>query len=279
MAALTENISLVNLPRRAPGVYFGDVIYAPGGKHGPRIQRDYQLVIVHLGTAEVDFNSKHCMIPPGSVALMLPGRREHFRFSLRHQTHHTWCAIAPEKVPHPLRRRLIGLAPVLPQSQTFKHLMKAAFSIRTRRTHEARHMLAVLGIALLEEYSRMANAAQDETNLGSPSERARTYIEEHCAEQDCLRSASRAAGVTPQHLIRSFREYYQQTPGRYMWQLRVERGAELLAATGLTVSEIAGQCGFNNPFHFSRLMRKMQGLSPRQLRERTRSPKDGPNFS
>jgi AraC-like DNA-binding protein len=48
----------------------------------------------------------------------------------------------------------------------------------------------------------------------------------------------------------------------------VERGAALLSATGLTVSQIADRCGFKNPFHFSRLLRKMQGVSPRQLRQR-----------
>jgi AraC-like DNA-binding protein len=271
MAAPGTNISVINTPRHAAGLHFGDVIYAPGGECGPRIQHDYQLVIVHLGSADVSFDEQRCVIPPGSVALMLPGRREHFRFSRRHSTHHSWCAVHPHRVPRPLRKRLAGLAPVLPQSQTFKYLMKAGFSIRTRRTQEGRHMLGVLGLALLEEYIRMAQTGADETNRGSPCERARNYLEEHCAEEDCLKVASRSAGVTPQHLIRLFRATYQQTPGRYLWQLRVERGADLLAATGLTVSEIADRCGFKNPFHFSRLLRKMQGLSPRQLRQHTRT--------
>jgi transcriptional regulator GlxA family with amidase domain len=83
-----------------------------------------------------------------------------------------------------------------------------------------------------------------------------------------LAGASRAAAITPQHLIRVFRQHYQVTPGRYLWHARVERGAGLLAATGLTVSEIADRCGFKNPFHFSRLLRKMQGVSPRELRQR-----------
>jgi len=112
----------------------------------------------------------------------------------------------------------------------------------------------------------MARSGGEETDHEGPCERARRHLEEHCAEEDCLKGASRSAGITPQHLIRLFRQNYQQTPGRYLWQLRVERGARLLTATGLTVAEIADQCGFKNPFHFSRLMRKMQGLSPRQLR-------------
>jgi AraC-like DNA-binding protein len=153
-------------------------------------------------------------------------------------------------------------------SQTFELLMKAAFGIRTWRCKEGQDMLRVLGLAVLEEYFRMAKAGADETNRESPCERARRYLEEHCAEEDCLKKAAQQAGVTPQHLIRLFRQHHQLTPGKYLWQTRVEQGAGLLTATGLTVSEIAHRCGFKNPFHFSRLLKNMQGVSPRQLRQR-----------
>ena len=129
-------------------------------------------------------------------------------------------------------------------------------------------MLRQIGLTLLEEYIRMARVGADEAERESPPARARDYLEEHSAEEDCLAGAARAAGITPQHLIRLFREHYQITPGRYLWQMRVDRGAGLLAATGLTVAEIADRCGFKNPFHFSRLLRKMQGHSPREVRKR-----------
>ncbi len=99
MAEPIKNISPINITRGAPGIVFGDVWYNPGGECGPRIQRDYQLVIVHLGEADVSFDAQRCVIPPASVALMLPGRREHFLFSRHHRTHHTWCAVQPNAVP------------------------------------------------------------------------------------------------------------------------------------------------------------------------------------
>jgi len=268
MAEAIKNISTINMMRISPGAVFGDVWYNPGGECRPRIQGDYQLVVVLLGEANVTFDDQHCVIPPGSVALMLPGRREHFRFSRLHRTHHTWCAVPPGAVPAPLRKRLAGLPPVQPQSQAFDLLMKAAFSIREWRKKDGGEMIATLGLALLHEYARMAGAGSGEANREGPCARARYYLEEHCGEEDCLTGAARAAGITPQHLIRLFRQHYQITPGRYLWQARVERGAGLLVATGLTVSEIADRCGFKNPFHFSRLLRKMQGFSPRQLRQR-----------
>lgn len=268
MAASSKNISLVNTARCSSGVLFGDVWYDSGGECGPRIQAHYQLVIVLFGVADVVFNGRRCTIPPGSVALMLPGRREHFYFARNHRTHHTWCAIEPPMVPASLRRRLASLPPVLPQSEAFELLMKAAFSIDDWRRKEGGEMFTSLGLALLHEYVRMAAAGSGDTAREGPCARARQYLEEHSADQDCLKGASAAAGITPQHLIRLFRQQYQITPGRYLWQARVERGMGLLTATGLTVSQIADRCGFKNPFHFSRLLRQMQGFSPRQIRQR-----------
>jgi AraC family transcriptional regulator of arabinose operon len=268
MAVTIKNISPINMVRNSTSVAFGDVWYHPGGEYGPRVQPDYQLVIVHLGEAHVTFDAELCLISPGAVALMMPGRREHFHFSRQHRTHHSWCAVRPDAVPPILRKRLKGLPAVLPQSKAFELMMKASFSIRNWRTAESGDMLRALGLTLLEEYIRMAKVGDDEAERESPQARARHYLEEHSAEEKCLADAARAAGITPQHLIRLFREHYHLTPGRYLWQTRVDRGAGLLAATGLTVAEIADRCGFKNPFHFSRLLRQMQGHSPRAIRQR-----------
>lgn len=268
MAESGKNISAINLMRPAPGVVFGDVWYKPGGECGPRTQQDFQLVIVHLGEARVSVDRNLCVIPPSSVALLMPGRREFFRFSREHRTHHTWCAVKVGAVPAALQKRLQNLPQVLVQSEAFECLMRAAFSIVAWRKAEGQAMLRHLGLTLLEEYARMAKEGLDEANRESPWERARLYLEEHCGEEDCLAAAARVAGITPQHLIRVFRQHYDVTPGKYLWHARVERGAGLLAATGLTVGEIADRCGFKNPFHFSRLLKKMQGVGPRELRAR-----------
>ncbi len=267
MAPLVKNISLINTGGPRPEVVFGDVWYAPGGALGPRVQADFQLVVVLLGEARARVGDETHLIPPGSVALLHPGHTERFRFAARHPTHHTWCAVRPDAVSRALRRRMGKLPAVLPQSRAFDSLMRAAFSIASWREPEGRRMLKHLGVGLLDEFVRMAREGGDE-RIGTPHERARRFLDEHFAEPDPLAGAARAAAVTPQHLIRLFRAHYATTPGRYLWRLRVERGAGLLTASGLTVAEIADRCGFKNPFHFSRLLRQMQGLSPRQLRQR-----------
>jgi len=56
------------------------------------------------------------------------------------------------------------------------------------------------------------------------------------------------------------------SPARYLWLTRVERGVAMLRDTGLTVAEVSARCGCKNPFHFSRLVKRNQGMSPREVR-------------
>jgi hypothetical protein len=67
--------------------HFGRVIYRPGGYTGPRVQRDYELIILHSGEAVVELDES----PPKplkieSIALFLPG-------------HHEFLRIRPEATP------------------------------------------------------------------------------------------------------------------------------------------------------------------------------------
>ncbi|WP_395447970.1 helix-turn-helix transcriptional regulator [Aminobacter sp. UC22_36] len=78
---------------------------------------------------------------------------------------------------------------------------------------------------------------------------------------------SAPVGVTPQHLVSSFRKHIGVAPVRYLWQVRASRGHFLLLQTGLPISDIAYQCGYKNPFHFSRPISDQFGMSPRQVRE------------
>jgi transcriptional regulator GlxA family with amidase domain len=56
------------------------------------------------------------------------------------------------------------------------------------------------------------------------------------------------------------------TPAGYLWKVRANRGHQMLLRTGLTIAEITFQCGYKNPFHFSRQIRQQFGMSPTEVR-------------
>jgi YesN/AraC family two-component response regulator len=49
--------------------------------------------------------------------------------------------------------------------------------------------------------------------------------------------------------------------------LRIRYACRLLDTTTLTVREVGYRVGYEDPYYFSRMFRKLMGLSPRQYRK------------
>jgi AraC-like DNA-binding protein/mannose-6-phosphate isomerase-like protein (cupin superfamily) len=74
------------------------------------------------------------------------------------------------------------------------------------------------------------------------------------------------SGVTFAHLCRTMRSSLGVTPTQYINQLRLNRAAYELAATGAPIATIALDCGFDNLSYFYRRFHQTYGKSPRQYR-------------
>ncbi len=61
---------------------------------------------------------------------------------------------------------------------------------------------------------------------------------------------------------REFRKHYGTSPGRWLLERGLERAASLLQTTGMSVTEIMFECGFEDLSHFSRAFKEKFGLSP-----------------
>jgi AraC-like DNA-binding protein len=248
-------------------VVFGDVTYKPAGVCGPRIQADFQLVLLEQGEATVDVDGEALYVPPQHVALMLPGRREHFRFTRDGITHHSWCAVRPDAVAGALGQRLANAPRCQAITPRIRSLVEFGLSLPPSGAPSAEGLIEHIGLAALHEYVFEAESAYHEQTQPEALRAARDFVDQHLADSLELTDIARAAYVTPQYLIRLFRQHLGVTPARYVWQLRVARGVELLRETGLPIAEIAHRTGFKNPFHFSRMVKQLYHASPRQLRK------------
>jgi len=89
-------------------------------------------------------------------------------------------------------------------------------------------------------------------------------------ERPTVEELAAAAGMG----LTAFREAFAQTMGRgprqYLEERRVERAARALGETDRKIHEIAAAEGYGDPYHFSRVFRRVTGASPRQYRAQRR---------
>lgn len=261
------NITRVNHARTGPNATFGEAHYTPGGVCGPRIQRDYQLVILRSGEAHALVDGQKHAFHAGQVSLMLPGRQETVVYTKHRPTHHTWVAVNPAFIPKDLARKLDATPKVLPISDLCARLMDSVMAQKAYKGDAGGEFLDAMGLVMLREYLRTAENAEQNLIAETPVDLALRHMEERLSDPDCLADAAKAAGVTAQHLAKRFRAQVGVPPGRYLWQLRIERATGFLMHSGMTVSEVASRCGFKTVYHFSRMFSKAHGKSPKAFRK------------
>ncbi|WP_163538179.1 AraC family transcriptional regulator [Gracilibacillus sp. YIM 98692] len=96
------------------------------------------------------------------------------------------------------------------------------------------------------------------------------YLNEHLQSKISLEDIANHFNFHPHYLIELFRKKLGTTPMNFLQQLRVEKSKEHLEFTNYTISEIADLVGLTAPY-FSRLFKSVEGVSPTEYREQSRS--------
>jgi AraC-like DNA-binding protein len=100
---------------------------------------------------------------------------------------------------------------------------------------------------------------------------AREYLMACYSEPLTLDDVARVAALSPNHLLRSFKQLFGQTPYQYLTGYRVKKACELLTRSELTVTAITHLVGFESTGSFSWWFKNQTGVSP--LGYRTKNKK------
>jgi AraC family transcriptional regulator len=95
----------------------------------------------------------------------------------------------------------------------------------------------------------------------------RDFIADSPERAVTLSVLAQLVGLSPFHFARAFKNSTGLPPRRYQIVLRIEKAKTLLATTGLSITDIAAQVGFDDPGYFARLFGREVGCTPREYRQ------------
>lgn len=94
------------------------------------------------------------------------------------------------------------------------------------------------------------------------------YVHDHLAEPMTVQALARHAKLSPAHFTRLVRRSLGVAPMQYVIGKRMDRAATLLTQTPMKLTAIAEAVGYDDPYYFSRLFKKVTGVSPSAYRNR-----------
>ncbi len=103
------------------------------------------------------------------------------------------------------------------------------------------------------------------------------YMMQHLNQPLQVAELAEAAHTSPSHFFVLFKRWAGLSPIDYFIRLRMRQACHLLAATPMSVKEVAAVLGYDDPFYFSRLFKSVNGTPPTDYRLRMEISDPGQN--
>ncbi len=106
------------------------------------------------------------------------------------------------------------------------------------------------------------------TIASTPAEKSIHFMTANLDKSLTLAEMATSANYSIPHFSAVFKQETGYSPMDYFIRLKIQRACQFLNLTDMPVKLIAGELGFQDPYYFSRLFRKIMGESPLRYRRR-----------
>ena len=103
--------------------------------------------------------------------------------------------------------------------------------------------------------------------------RAKEYMQEHYSDRTLSQDAvAQSLGINSAYLSRLFKEYNDTSFVNFLNGCRVSESMKMLSESTVSAEEIGFRCGFNSVQNFTRVFKKITGMTPGAYRKKTTEP-------
>ncbi|HUG52346.1 MAG TPA: AraC family transcriptional regulator [Vicinamibacteria bacterium] len=238
------------------GLAVSEVRLPPGLRLAAHAHRRAQLCVVLEGSYVEECRGRRTTLGPGSVVVR-PAGEPHAN------------AVRDDEEPLALlvsfdADRLAGLAPDQPRFAHVPFFRDLGAGIARELARQGADCLAsveALTLVLGARAACMVAAAPEPPWLADLEDLVAA------ARGDLSLAALAAhAGVHPVTVSAAFRRHRHASVGEVLRHARVRRAVDLLRKTAMPLGEVAVECGFYDQSHLGRVVKRVAGSTPRQLR-------------
>lgn len=98
--------------------------------------------------------------------------------------------------------------------------------------------------------------------------RVKGYINENFAQDISLDDVSRLVDISPYYFSKLFKQEVGENFIEYLTRTRISHAMRLLEDPRYSIKEVCLMCGYSDPNYFSRILKKYEGMTPSEYRER-----------
>lgn len=270
--------------------------YQPGYQHPNRQHiKVFDLLVVRQGCLYIGEEEQRFEVNAGDALILRPDCHHFGTEGCREETAYHWLHFqsfqdAPSLPPSIFdsgnpNETVGGLPPsffnissfnlALPQFVTLLQPAKADILMTeleqlqaTAHLESVRFRQQILFQDLLQLLSASMTSGHHSSQSTVCAEQAASYLRAHYREEVTTAMLGDSLNFHPVYIARCMNKEYGCSPMEYLLRYRIQQSKLLLMQTSFPIARIAEEVGFNQAPYFSSSFMKLEGLSPRQYRQR-----------
>jgi AraC-like DNA-binding protein len=251
-----------------------DLVDAQRGHHaGAHVHAHYEIFFIDAGDYTCAINDVEVVAKPGSVVVVKPGDRhadfcpEPVRFRV--------LRLRVEPGPSTIQSASIFDEGIAPLAQVVEDRDQALSQLADRLIEEASHhrrFVAEILDLLAAEFvwtllrrlpaERLPPALAEGMQARGFASDLQHVFEEHLGRNLGLRELAHELDLSERTLTARCRSQFGESPTRLFVRHKMDQARVLLAQTDLPIKEISAHFGFENPYHFSTVYKRVHGVAP-----------------
>jgi len=255
--------------------YHGKEACRPGHNWGPGIKDHYKFHFIHEGRGVYHFGGKSWDLVKGQGFLVYPESVSQYTADQEDPWIYSWCAFSGNCAELLLEEaNLTRSFPIFTATEhSWFETFAAAFN--ANGTHECSLALARQSelYRFFKELNDLAARSGRARDGRAPSvkdqyvRKAIDYVHINYGRRIHVSDIADSVGIDRIYLARLFKESLSISPQAYLVQYRMEKASKLLLNPVLSISDAARSVGYEDPLLFSKMFKKVIGLSPRAYRQ------------
>ena len=237
----------------------------------PRGRLDFQLLYIAAGKAHFHFNGKEEIVTAGHMVLYRPKEPQKYEYYGEDQTEVYWVHFTGGDVTNILRsygltkdKQVFYCGKGLDYQNHFRTMIQELQMCRE-------HFDEILEIHLREIFVMIHRHFLTSTKLSNSQiaediDAATMFFNEHYNEEINIEEYAKKHNLSTSWFIRNFKQYTGFTPLQYILSIRIYNAEALLRSSQYNITEVASIVGYDNPLYFSRIFKKIKGISPSEYR-------------
>ncbi len=238
----------------------------------PRGRLDFQLLYIASGKAHFHFDGKEHIVTAGHMVLYRPKEPQKYEYYGEDQTEVYWVHFTGNNVTNILNsygltkdKKVFYCGSNLEYQNLFRTII---FELQMCKEHFAEVLEISLRQIFVMLHRHFLNSINtDNLHAVEEIDKATMYFNEHYNEDIGIDEYAESIHVSVSWFIRAFKQCTGFTPMQYILSKRIYNAEVLLRDPSYNVTEVSQIVGYDNPLYFSRIFKKMKGLSPSEYRK------------